>query len=362
MLPITCLFFAFSYGLSTASAGTVKHGGNCSVSNQRLDSGTYQFYSECDAVTYCSPASICELKGCRKDVFPFGYASGSSLPPLCGSGRFCPDEGSMCLSVAPVGSPCQFNRDDQCEGPPNHKELADHTGFGLNVNGSVCLNNSCMWANASLGDTCVVQNTAFAAFGHNGKEFADIVSRDNCQVGLYCDSQKLHCLQTKVIGVTCNADKECSTYNCLASGMCGPRTDTPTHVATWVYALVGAGSCGGILATLIALFLFHKKEREAERERRMLYWQEQHALRQNFIDMQKTAQDSLPSFAIGSSRSQPGQSPFRYSSYADSQTSMLGGGMTRSSALRFNAIDSEDVSGGSSDIPVMQRGGKRYSG
>lgn len=73
----------------------------------------------------------------------------------------------MCLSVAPVGSPCQFNRDgeispgfrcttperqgnitptDQCEGPPNHKELADHTGFGLNVNGSVCLNNTCMYA------------------------------------------------------------------------------------------------------------------------------------------------------------------------------------------------------------------------
>ena len=33
---------------------------------------------------------------------------------------------------------------DECEGPPNFKELADNTGFGLNVNGSVCLNNICM--------------------------------------------------------------------------------------------------------------------------------------------------------------------------------------------------------------------------
>ena len=33
---------------------------------------------------------------------------------------------------------------DECEGPPNFKDLADKTGYGLNVNGSVCLNNICM--------------------------------------------------------------------------------------------------------------------------------------------------------------------------------------------------------------------------
>lgn len=33
---------------------------------------------------------------------------------------------------------------DQCEPPPNFAELADTTGRGLNVNGSVCLNNVCM--------------------------------------------------------------------------------------------------------------------------------------------------------------------------------------------------------------------------
>lgn len=37
---------------------------------------------------------------------------------------------------------------DQCEGPPNFKDLADTTGRGLNVNGSVCLNSKC---------TCVIR-------------------------------------------------------------------------------------------------------------------------------------------------------------------------------------------------------------
>ena len=32
----------------------------------------------------------------------------------------------------------------ECEGPPNFAELRDTTGFGLNVNGSICLNNICM--------------------------------------------------------------------------------------------------------------------------------------------------------------------------------------------------------------------------
>ena len=35
---------------------------------------------------------------------------------------------------------------DQCEPPPNFQELSDTSGRGLNYNGSVCLNNVCMYA------------------------------------------------------------------------------------------------------------------------------------------------------------------------------------------------------------------------
>ncbi len=94
-----------------------------------------------------------------------------------------------------IGGRPLFCDQDECEGPPNFKELADTTGFGLNYNGSVCLNNICMcvflicwavsrgselhflrWANVTVGLPCVVQNTAYTAYGPDG-EFVDIVSR-----------------------------------------------------------------------------------------------------------------------------------------------------------------------------------------
>ncbi|PCH43603.1 hypothetical protein WOLCODRAFT_58758, partial [Wolfiporia cocos MD-104 SS10] len=274
-------------------AGNVTHGGNCSIDHQRLEPGTYQFYTECDSMTYCSTTGKCEMKGCRRDVFPFGYADDVQLPPMCGTGLFCPDEEDQCLPSLSVGSPCQFNRDDQCQGPPNHKELADHTGFGLNVNGSVCLNNVCLWANATVGETCTVQNTAFVAFLANGSDYADIVSRDNCRVGAYCDAKKLVCMQTKALGGACGADKECSTYNCLASGVCGASPNGPDRVAPWVYALVAVGVSGSIAGTLTSLVLIHNRQREEERDKRLQYWQEQNTLRQNLLQMQKSARDSL---------------------------------------------------------------------
>lgn len=110
------LYLAFSLlylGISLCvKAGTLSKGSNCSVTSQHLNLGTYQFYSECDSVTYCNAATgQCEPKRCRKDVFPFGYADDSELPPMCPSGKFCPDEEDQCLDVLPVDSPCQFNRD-----------------------------------------------------------------------------------------------------------------------------------------------------------------------------------------------------------------------------------------------------------
>lgn len=83
---------------------------------------------------------------------------------------------------------------DECEGPPNFKDLADTSGYGLNVNGSVCLNNVCMcvssastplsvpylyrirYANMTAGQSCVVENTGYIVYSGN-TEYVDIVSR-----------------------------------------------------------------------------------------------------------------------------------------------------------------------------------------
>lgn len=109
-LPFFTLFLLSLY--QTAHAGSVGKNGTCSIAHNRLQAGTFQFFSDCDAVTFCNSDSICVLKTCRKDDFPFGYKQDSnSIPPKCEKGEFCPDEGSGCQPVLAVGSPCQLNRD-----------------------------------------------------------------------------------------------------------------------------------------------------------------------------------------------------------------------------------------------------------
>ncbi|KAI8994084.1 hypothetical protein BD414DRAFT_565903 [Trametes punicea] len=385
LLPTTLLFALW------ARAGDVTFGNACNPDHQKLQEGTYQFQTDCDAMTFCAQNGTCAHRGCRSDEFPFGYSQDAKLPPKCGKGFFCPDEQDQCQPLLPVGSPCQFNRDDECEGPPNFKELADTTGFGLNVNGSVCLNNICMWANVTVGLPCVVQNTAYTAYGPDG-EFIDIVSRyvpspirhrglrsnwthqryfwvpicgpivtersilvrrGNCRVGLYCDSQQLVCVQAKAIGEQCDADKECSTFNCLDSGVCGERADTPRQVGKWVYVVVAICIVGGMVGTLVGLYFIHRKDRMQEREKRLQYWREQNAFRQNILQMQETARNSLMSFTpTGSPRSTMyGRDQVQSE---DSQMPMLHGA-SKSSALRYYVSDDGSQIDDRSDEDLMMR-------
>jgi hypothetical protein len=277
-----------------AYAGSVNNGGNCSTADNKLQVGSFQFWSDCNSVTFCTEQGICTPKGCRKDEFPFGYSQGANLPPKCPSGQFCPDEGSACQDVLRVGSPCQLNRDDQCEPPPNFQALRDTSGRGLNFNGSVCLNNVCMWANATLGTSCTVENVPYIAYGESG-EFIDIVSRGNCQLGLYCDSVSKVCMTSLVLGAACAADKECDSWNCLSSGFCGPSASTPRQFGAWVYVLVALGIVGGMSGTLTGLYVTHRKQREQERAKRAQYWREQNAFHQNLMQMRETARASIQS-------------------------------------------------------------------
>lgn len=98
--------------LPLAYAGSLNNGNSCSQTNNRLQSGTFQFWDQCDSVTFCSESGICKPKGCRKDEYPFGYPQDSkSIPNKCPTGQFCPDEQDQCLPLLAVGSPCQLNRD-----------------------------------------------------------------------------------------------------------------------------------------------------------------------------------------------------------------------------------------------------------
>ncbi|KAL1744678.1 hypothetical protein HDZ31DRAFT_38152 [Schizophyllum fasciatum] len=289
-----------------AYAGSQNKWESCSQGNNRLQIGTYQFYSDCNSHTYCASNGTCMPKGCRRDLFPLGYGmrmafsydNPDNFPPLCNRTTFCPDEEDACQPLLRVDSACQLNRDDQCEAPPHWRQLADHSGMGRNHNGTVCLHNVCMWANVTTGQPCVVENTAYIAYTAGG-EFAQIVSRDNCRKGNYCDSEQLVCMSTKDVGEGCTADKECESYNCLADGKCGDPPSAHRKLALWVYIVIGGGILVVMIGVLVGLCLLHRKQSNIEREKRMQYWREQASRRvidgddRMLIDLQSALHENV---------------------------------------------------------------------
>ncbi|KZV69526.1 hypothetical protein PENSPDRAFT_580767 [Peniophora sp. CONT] len=318
----------------------------CDPSHNGLATGTLQYVSDCNATTFCNSDGTCKPKECRRDEFPLGYplsgikANGFKLeaPDKCDKGKFCPDEGTGCQDQLAVGSACQLNRDDECQPPDNADELEDKSGFGLNVNGAICLNFVCHWANVTAGQECEVENVGYITYGANNSEFVDYVSRDNCVVGAYCDNSASPrvCVNRKLIAASCTADKECATFNC-ASGACAEAVNTPKHYGTWVYIVIGVCIFGGIFGILVALFFLHRRDRDAEREKRLQYWREQNAFRQNIMQMQESARASV--FTASSRRG---------SAYGlqteDSQAPMLKA-EHKGSGLRYY-VGSEDQHGG----------------
>jgi len=309
--------------------------GPCSQANNKIQVGTLQLESDCGFTQFCNAQGTCQDKGCRKDLFPLGYGKEQNLPPQCPKGQFCPDEEDACQTLLPVGSACQLNRDDQCDAPPNFKDLAGT--ITQNFNGSICLKTVCTFANVTVGQSCIVDNTAYIAYGADGSEFIDVVSRGNCMKGFYCDGQSLVCNQQKAFGQTCDADKECSSNNCESSLTCGLPPDAPKHFAVWVYAVVAIAILGGMIGTMVGLFFFHSRNRDQDREKRMQYWREQNALRQNILQMRETARSSIMSYP------RDGMSSNRSSRYGlnteDSQVPMMPKGSP--SGLR-NQISDED--------------------
>ena len=95
--------------------------------------------------------------------------------------------------------------------------------------------------------------------------------------------------------------------------------------------------CIGMIATLVGMYFIHRGHRRAEREKRMQYWREQNAFRQNILQMQETARHSIMTVPMnGSPRS-------TYYSHEgvnseDSQLPMLAP-QSKSSALRNQFSD-----------------------
>jgi len=140
----------------------------CSPKNTKLNPSTHKLISECTEQMFCTapPGSppnatglgMCFPRLCRRDQFPFGYGhygggnappkirvkgklmfndSAVVLPPVCGDGMFCPDNGSGCRQRSDLGAKCELGRDEQCATPPAAE------GVPIASDKAVCLNLTC---------------------------------------------------------------------------------------------------------------------------------------------------------------------------------------------------------------------------
>lgn len=137
--------FVVAIAISVLAEHTV--GGPCSSTNDHTDTSTGKFSSDCDDTTYCTSVNgTCQPRLCRRDEFPFGYATKNmTLPPMCREGTFCPDQGSGCRSLLSVGEACQVDRDEQCAPPPVRQTSLSNSMYSTIYGESVCLRGVCTY-------------------------------------------------------------------------------------------------------------------------------------------------------------------------------------------------------------------------
>lgn len=116
--------------LSTLAQGKSPPFDNCTLTNNHLDPNTKAFVSDCDSfgcmtcfslvagliVSDCSSNGTCLPRRCRREDHASMAVINSpwGTPSLCPEG-FCPDDGSGCLSLIPVGGSCELDRDGETE-------------------------------------------------------------------------------------------------------------------------------------------------------------------------------------------------------------------------------------------------------
>ncbi|KZO93102.1 hypothetical protein CALVIDRAFT_503437 [Calocera viscosa TUFC12733] len=288
--------------LLPAHAGSIQQGNACNPLNTHLNPANKQLTGDCDSTAFCSSnttgydlpqgsAGVCRPKGCRRDEYPFGYDSSSYIPPRCGTGQFCPDEEDSCQPLLALGSPCQLNRDDECLPPAS--PLAEQLSSERNVDGAICLNFQCLWANVSLGQGCEVENTVYTGYYPGGGTFYDVVSRDNCATGGYCDGVQRVCMPTADVGGTCSADKECDSYNCLPTSLCGPPADSASTVPAYIWVALALGIFLCALLTTLGLYVVHRRQRARQQRQREEYWAEQDQYREVLARARGSLQPAL---------------------------------------------------------------------
>lgn len=68
------------------------------------------------------------------------------------------------------------------------------------------------YANVTLSERCITDNTAYLDVGPDGEQVANTVTRDNCQSPqFYCNPTSLVCEHTLPLSSPCQADLQCTS-------------------------------------------------------------------------------------------------------------------------------------------------------
>jgi len=142
----------------------------------------------------------------------------------------------------------------------------------------------------------VNENTLYQEETDDGRQFAFIISRDNCINGFYCDGSSNVCVRKKHRHDKCSGNKECFSYNCQADGTCGKAADEPLKPQPWVYVVIGLAIVILIVGVLTGLWFLHRRWREENQVKLQEYYNEQIAYRQSIMSMShaKNSLLSLP--------------------------------------------------------------------
>lgn len=277
------LFLTVSiHTISITALSSTNNTGICSSNNTIFDPSTHKLVSQCSDHTFCSAPinGMCIPRLCRRDEFPFGYGPSEAPPPLCPQGFFCPDDGSGCLPLVSVGAPCEPNRDEQCSPPLDWQDLASFQ----NYNGSICLKSTCMYANITLGQNCIVDNTTYTDTGPNGEQYMFTVTRDNCRSPqFYCDPGSSACQRA-------GFHRRISAKLQLGESLCRTSRDAPTRSTVAVGADDWVNTCRCVSYPSVAN-LIHRRHRYARYKELQEYYHDQIGLRRSIITLHTAAAD-----------------------------------------------------------------------
>lgn len=244
-LYITSGLFVFSARI----VSSLKLGMLCDPSPNYKESWQYNDACE-DVYLFCDPATrTCNYKGCsNSDYIQNWDLSLRPYPPRCNGTTFCPDSGSKCTPVAPIGSSCEIQRDDECAG-----------------NTAICLNSTCFNKLAPLSGNCGADITIYTTYDQDGDGLQQKIIRDNCTEGTFCDlSGTYTCIPSKPNNSPCEQDRECLSNTCSNNGICINGPDVFHQIKAWLWGVLGTSVVVFVCLILGMLWILHRYQSRKE--------------------------------------------------------------------------------------------------